>query len=618
MASVLLAGIRHRGPDDEGVARPVPTATLINTRLAIIDLSPAGHQPMFDAPASGQKPNCVVYNGEIYNYPELRRELTELGFEFRSRCDTEAILHAWRAWGDDCVDHMRGMFAICIVDESRGIATLYRDRLGIKPLYVYRHPNGGLVFASEIRAILALGADTISPRANRAALEGYLAQGAVQGYESLIDGIEMLAPATTWRLDLETGRELTRRTYWHLPPRSDAPLSRPQALEQLRSIAREAVAMHLLSDAPLGLFLSGGVDSASILALAAEAATGTLRTLTIGFDAGQFDESADSQVTAGAFGVDHRTIRLSASDVLDGLDAALGAMDSPTVDGFNSYFVSRAARQAGLTVALSGLGGDELFGGYASFADVPRAIAIRQNLLKNAAARVGGAMMRSRLGAKLTETSNRPAEPLAMYLLRRELFLPHERRMLHPLPDGCDEITGVDDALLDELRAEAGALDETNRLSFFELNLYMRHMLLRDADAFSMAAPIEYRVPLLDHRLVEAVFAMPGEWKRPDPRPKPLLLDIVGPRLPEAVWKRSKRGFTFPWGVWLLEHRPLANLARDSAHDAATWRDLGVEPAGVREIWSRFTAGDRRVSALQVLAFVVLRDFAVRHHLRAA
>ena len=618
MASQLLSAIRHRGPDDEGVLSPSANVTLVNTRLAILDLSSAGHQPMSDPPREGRSSAWVIFNGEIYNFRELERQLSSDGFDFRTRTDTEVILASYRRWGGGCVERLRGMFAICIADPDLGLAWLYRDRLGIKPLYIYRPPSGGLVFASELRAILALGSELVDPVVNSAALESFFAQGAVQGEASLVKGIELLAPATALCVDLENGRELKHRTYWHLPANSEPTPVRAGAIEQLGALARDAVKMHLVSDAPLGLFLSGGVDSAALLALATDVEKTTIRTLTVGFDSAAFDESAESRATAAAFAVDNQTIELSAAEILGGLDGGLAAMDQPTVDGLNTYFVSRAAREAGLTVALSGLGGDELFGGYASFLDVPRAVALRRSAFKSACARLGGSVFRTRFGAKLAETLNRPPEMLAMYLLRRELFLPGERRTLHPLPEGADAMTGLDCAMLDHIRTDAGKLDEINRVSLFEIRLYLRHMLLRDADGFSMAAPIEYRVPYLDHELVEAVFALPGAWKRPDPRPKPLLLDLVGSRLPEQVARRRKRGFTFPWGEWFRDFGPLGALARDAAYDSATWRGLAIVPSAVSAIWQRFVSGDRAISPLQLLAFVALRDYAVRNRLRAA
>jgi len=618
MGRRLLAALRHRGPDDEGLEQPSPTVTLVHTRLAVLDVSRSGHQPMADHPRDRGRKNWVVFNGEIFNYHELQAELADAGWPCRTRSDTEVILHAYRAWGIDCVQRFRGMFAIGLVDLDKGISCFYRDRLGIKPLYLYRPPQGGLVFASEIRALLALGPEMVSSYVNPGALESYFAQGAVQGYDALIRGITMLKPGTYLSVDLFTGRELNRKTYWQLPVGPACALKRPAAVERLKSLAREAIRLHLVSDVPIGLFLSGGIDSASIVAIASESNVGSLRTINVGFDVEGFDESGPAAATAAAFGSDHEVLRLTGPDVLAALPAALEAMDQPTVDGMNTYVVSQAARRAGLTVALSGLGGDELFGGYASFTDVPRAVALRRRFAWLPFTRLAGHIKRGRLGPKLAEVLARPSDLLTMYLLRRELFLPHERRALHPLPATSDGETGLDLLLMADIRDRSAGLDDLNRISFFELELYMRHMLLRDADAFSMAAPIEYRVPFLDHQLVELVFSCPGSWKRPDLRPKPLLLDIAGSRLPAAVWQRPKRGFTFPWGTWFAPGGALAPIASEAVHDSDTWRRLGLDPPAIVDIWKRFACGDSRVSPLQLLAFVTLRDFAVRHRLRAA
>jgi asparagine synthase (glutamine-hydrolysing) len=376
--------------------------------------------------------------------------------------------------------------------------------------------------------------------------------------------------------------------------------------------------LRLISDVPLGIFLSGGVDSTALLALGQQLTGGELRTITVGFDVNGFDESASAAATASAFGTRHQTVRLTGQDVLHAMPAVLEAMDQPTVDGTNIYFVSRAARESGLTVALSGLGGDELFGGYATFKDVPRAVRLRRRWAWASKPMRLVPLRRYRSGAKLLEVLERPADPLSMYLLRRELFLPRERRRLQPLPAPSDARTGIPQVLAEELSERSRQLEDTHQVSFFELELYMRHMLLRDADTFSMAAPIEYRVPFLDHELVETAFALPSAWKLPDPRPKPLLLDAVGSQIPAWVWQKPKAGFTFPWRAWFNPGRPLAGMAREAAQDQETWRRLGLHPAGASDTWRRFAARDRSVSPLQVLALVVLRDFASRYRLRAA
>jgi len=284
------------------------------------------------------------------------------------------------------------------------------------------------------------------------------------------------------------------------------------------------------------------------------------------------------------------------------------------VDGTNVLVVSRAAREAGLTVALSGLGADELFGGYASFRDVPRSMRFKRFgrfLPLRAIASLG----QTRGLAKLACVTSR-SDALSLYLLRRELFLPTERRELHPVPEGSDGESGLPVDLLDALRRRAAGLDAETSVSLFELELYMRNMLLRDADVFSMAAPIELRVPFLDHRLVETAFRLPGRWKRADPRQKPLLLDAVGPRLPRQVGTERKRGFTFPWGSWFGSGGPLSELARGAIDDRQVWADLGLDPQGVQAIGDRWWRGDRRISPLQILGFVSLASFTRRHGAR--
>ena len=620
----MLRAIGHRGPDDRGTAAvPAaggPAAVLLQTRLAILDLSPAGHQPMRDhPPGPTARPNWVVFNGEVFNYRDLHPELARAGWPCRSRCDTEVILHAYRAWGEAAVERFRGMFAWCLLDPDRGVAWLCRDRLGVKPLYLFRPASGGLLFASEVRALLAAGPALVPPVVCRAAVESFLAQGAVFGHRSVVRGVELLPSGHSLVVDWG-GKEVRRARYWSLPPPAGAPgADRSAAVAEVADKLREAVRLRLIADVPLGLFLSGGIDSGALASVATEVAGTRLRTISVGFDRAGFDETVVAGRVAVALGTDHSTLTLTGESVLADLPDALAAVDQPTVDGFNTFFVSRAARRAGLTVALSGLGGDELFGGYASFRDVPRAgrwQAAGRLLgpLAPVARRALGASGR-RATAKAAELLARPHEAVHRYLLRRELFLPAERRGLHPLPPEADPHTGLPRDFLRELRDEAAGYDLVNQVSRLELTGYMAHMLLRDSDVFSMANGIELRVPLLDHELVAAVDRMSGRWKQPDPRPKPLLIDAVGPRLPEFVRRLPKKGFTLPWGEWLR------GTARDRAVRAVrhrdVWAGLGFTPDAPARLWDRFEAGDARVSPLGILAFVVLEDFVTRHGLSA-
>jgi asparagine synthase (glutamine-hydrolysing) len=610
----MRRALGHRGPDDrgtevllvDGFSHPV---ILAHNRLAIIDLSPAGHEPMF---REGRH-LALTYNGEIYNFRELRAELERCGETFASATDCEVILAGYRAWGVECVRRMRGMFAWALADSSRRQVWLCRDRLGIKPLYVARPSMGGLLFASEVRALLAAGPNLVRPRASPAAIESFLSQGMVCGFESIVEGVSLLPPATNLVLDWG-GRELERNRYWHLPFRradEENGVDRALAVSELREALREAVRLHLIADVPLGIFLSGGVDSSAIATVASEVHRGGIHTLSVGFDQPEFDETRDASELAHQIGTEHTVLTLTGQELLSDIGHVFAAMDQPTVDGFNTYVVSRAARKANLTVALSGLGGDELFGGYASFRDVPRATAIRRFLPFKLRLPDAAQVLLSRLGgrgaAKAMELFARPPSAVESYLLRRELLLPGERRLLR-----AGKVPRTDRAFVEDV----GELSERNQVSALELNSYMRDMLLRDADVFSMAVGLELRVPLLDHVFVETVVRLPGRWKGPDPRPKPLLLDAVGPSLPSSVPERRKRGFTFPWDAWL--RGPMRDRVSRSLHEEDVWRAIGIAPEAPAQLWTKFVAQHGRVGGLQIMALWVLREYAQRHGLAVA
>ena len=440
----MVASLRHRGPDGEGTAvvtrgAEEPVVGLAQTRLAIIDLSSAGRQPMVDAEARV----TLVYNGEIYNFRELRRELQGLGHAFRTDTDTEVVLRGYLEWGTSVVDRLAGMFAWALADERKGIVWLCRDRLGIKPLYVTRAPRGAVLFASELRSLLSVGDELVPRRLSLRAVEAFLAQGMVCGLASLVDGIELVAPGEWVCLGFD-GRVVEKRQYWRLPFDDTRGGDRREAVERLSSTLRQAVAQHLISDVPLGVFLSGGIDSTAIAILAVESSKSPVSTLAVGFDDKRFDESRVAEETAKRLGTRHTTMTLSGGEVLASVDRVLASMDQPTVDGFNMYFVSRAAHESGLTVALSGLGGDELFGGYASFRDVPRAQRVARLARRlNRHGRLGSLLRLAwgRFGVKARELLKRRDEVASLYLLRRELFLTGDRRAFGPLPEGSDAET---------------------------------------------------------------------------------------------------------------------------------------------------------------------------------
>jgi asparagine synthase (glutamine-hydrolysing) len=618
MLERMRSALGHRGPDDRGIEFVASQAAkypvgLAHTRLSVIDVSPAGHQPMAGTDT------WIVYNGEIYNHLKLRSELSERGVQYRTHSDTETILRAYETWGPAAVDHLHGMFAFCVVDPHRGIVWLCRDRMGQKPIYLARMANGALIFASEVRALLA-GGDGILPReANPSAIVSFLAQGMVCGTSAIADGIRLLPRATTLTTDFD-GKELKVARYWTVPSSPGESIGYGRAVRDVGSALRDSVTEHLLADVPLGLFLSGGIDSTALATVATEVTTAKIHTITIGFDDPEADESADAEAVARELGTEHRTVRLGGDEMLADVDEVFRAMDQPTVDGFNTYFVSRAARRAGLTVAVSGVGGDELFGGYASFRDVPRAVHIarvarRISFAAPLLARMAG-MAGGRLGIKAAEMISRQPDALGAYLLRRELFLERERRELCATSAGTEPATGVPLSVLDDLRSLVDGRDMTNTVSRLELGLYMSDMLLRDADVFSMASGLELRAPLLDDRVVEVASRMPGRWKRMRRYPKALLVDAAGPRLPRRVVGRPKRGFAFPWDPWL--RGPLQSRAQRALDHGDLWRAIGLAPDAPSHLWERFCKRDPRVVALQVVALWVLAEYVSRTGLRVS
>ncbi len=584
----MMQAMIPRGPDDAGYSevrlREGGRLWLGSRRLAILDLSAEGHQPMRDLQTS----NVLAYNGEIYNFRELRRELEKQGCLFRSQCDTEVLLLGYRVWGVDVVERLRGMFAFALWDEAHQSLLLVRDRLGIKPLY-FAEPDGGLVFASELCALLASG---LVPRElDTTGLDSLLRFGAVQEPATMVRGARLL-PAGHWLRWTRAGSRLER--YWSLPAGvTTNGTARAEVVEEMHSTLAHAVRMRLVSDVPVGVFLSGGRDSSVVATLAAEA--GPVKTFNVTFAEREFAEGAQARRVAEQIGAEHHELTLSQADLLADLPHALQAMDQPTADGVNTYFVSRATKQAGVTVALSGLGGDELFAGYRSFRMVPR---------MEQAARILPRWARS-LAAGVADSSFFPsrraaAGKLAAWLrgedgfhhpfyVSRLLLTPGEvARLLQP-----EQVLNVDFSLYGGEVAECDRLlathDAVNQVSCLELGVYLRNTLLRDTDCMSMAHSLEVRVPLIDHLLAEQVLRMPGAWKLNGHGPKPLLLAALRRPLPEEVLRQPKRGFEFPWTHWLR-----GELRRELEHSL-------VEPCPalapvldwprVRAYWENFLEG---------------------------
>ena len=557
----------HRGPDDEGYLSGGPLA-LGMRRLSIIDLE-GGHQPIFNEDGSVG----VVLNGEIYNFRELRKQLTDRGHSFRSRSDSEVVAHAYEEWGPECVDHLRGMFAFAVYDrrisqegsdgESGGRLFLARDRLGIKPLYYYQDQQR-LLFASEVRTLLASGA--VPGKLSHAALESYLLFGSVSEPMTLIDGVLSLPPGH--RMTIALGGQTAAakpESYWNIAEhgrgrRGDtetgrhgrhgdaeirrtlqvtvigASLIQSAASHQVRELLEESVRQHLIADVPVGVFLSSGIDSTSLAALASREVAG-VHTFTVAFPEAEFSEAAIARRTAEKFGTTHQELMLSGDDLLARLGEAVGALDQPSMDGINTYFVSWGARQAGLKVALSGLGGDEVFGGYSTFRRTPHyqkitvagkpsaeRAGVRQWLPRSLAREQ--ATVRGDATRKLAALWADPESLPHPYFFGRTLFTP---RQVTELMKG-DKTERRDLPWwnwLAESVEQTDHRDAFTAVSWMETRSYLVSTLLRDTDSMSMAHSLEVRVPFLDHLLVEFVAALPETLKRHNGTPKGLLVDAL-------------------------------------------------------------------------------------------
>lgn len=588
--------LAHRGPDDHGtviVREQVPEAVEIglgNRRLAILDLSPLGHQPMQD-PETG---NWIVHNGEVYNFREVRAKLEREGVRFQSQSDTEVVLKAYGRWGETCLDEFRGMFAFAIWDAQRHRLFVARDPMGIKPLY-YAQAGPYFLFASEIRTLLETG--LVPRKVDEAGLLGYLTFGSVYEPATWIEGIRALPPGNFLTWERGTIRE---QPYWDLNTSAASGdsarggASREALQESVYAAVDESVRMQLVSDVPVGVFLSGGIDSSSLVGILSRSGVRP-STFSIVFREAEFSEAEHSRAVAKCFQTDHHEITVSQDKVLEAIPAAIAAMDQPTVDGINTYFVSQQARAAGVKVALSGLGGDELFAGYSNFSTVPRMERFSEtwqhvpgSLRAAAASAFVGLRSKNDQNRKLAALLRENGRLVHPYFLTRMLFTPGQRECLSK---GANrQISERFEGSLRDRLAVAKTFDPVNRVSYLESRCYMLNTLLRDSDFMSMAHGLEVRVPLIDHRLAEQAMRLPGTWKINKAEPKPLLVGALRGALPDSIVHRPKRGFTLPFERWVRQAlRPEVEGALRMIQNGPLGGELSAEAA--RAVWNDFESG---------------------------
>ncbi len=588
--------LAHRGPDADGIFLS-EDVVLGHRRLSIIDLSDASNQPFREQ----SDRYTIVYNGELYNFKEIKARLSD--YPFLTDCDTEVVLAAYMKWGADCLQYFNGMFAFAVWDEEKKELFIARDRLGIKPLY-YSYADSALIFSSEMRALMSSG--LVKKKVRKESVVDFLRYQTVHSPHTILEGVKVLPSGHYFRVQ-DNEHEITQ--YWDASwSRTEMPsMSHEQVKKKTKELLYESVERRTIADVPFGAFLSGGIDSSAIVGLMSQSMDTQVSTFSVTFAEEEFSEAKYARQIAEKFNTAHTEIQLSPEEFLKDLPHSLKSMDHPSGDGPNTYVISKATKAAGITMALSGLGGDELFAGYELFrtcADLNekrwltsfpkvlrRGVGLGLNTLKPS--------IRSR---KINELLKLDATTL-------DYVYPMMRRVL--LDQEIDSLIKNGSKMKDPVRQLAEEMGPSNKnlpflsqVSVLELSTYMQHVLLRDSDQMSMAHALEVRVPFLDHNLVEFALAIDDSVKYPH-TPKKLLTDALGEMLPDSIVNRPKMGFTFPWDSWMRNE--LFDLC-DKAIDSLKRRDLMSEQ-GIDELWKKFLNRDPNVSYSRIWPLVVLETW---------
>jgi len=575
----------HRGPDGGGLFTD-PGVGLGHRRLSIIDLA-AGAQPLFNEDQSV----VVVFNGEIYNFQELAAELQARGYRFHTRCDTEVIVNGWREWGESCVDHFRGMFAFAVYDRREHTLFLARDRLGIKPLY-YAEAGNRLVFGSELKAVMAYPG--VSRDLDPHAIDDYFTLGYVPEPRSIYAGVKKLRPGHS--LTVRRGAPLSPRQYWDLDFTRRVRGTEEAIAQELIERLKEAVKIRMIADVPLGAFLSGGVDSSAVVAMAAQISDQPVNTCSIGFDVGDFDETEFARQVAERYHTRHDT-KTVATDDFDLIDRLSGMFDEPFADSsaIPTFRVCELARRT-VTVALSGDGGDELFAGYKRYQWQMTEQMLRGRLGSGGARAMGGiaGLFRSLAGGRVAAAAEtlRSAgdDPVTSYLRTIGTL---DRAGRHSLYSRAmrSSLQGYDAAqVLQSVFDEAPADDHLSRLQYLDYKTYLPGDILTKVDRTSMAVALEARVPIIDHEFVEWASGIEPAMRLKGREGKYIFKKALEPHLPQDVLYRSKKGFAVPLGNWFrgpLKERLNADLVNGTLVKSGLF-----ERDEVKRLVSRHQDGD--------------------------
>lgn len=602
IVSKMNTVLSHRGPDNAGIWEG-DNLCLGHRRLSIIDLSEESNQPFF----SSDRRYVIVYNGELYNYRELKLELQRAAhgtdvtpYFFKTQSDTEVVLAAYIRWGNKCLDYFNGMYAFAIYDTVKKKLIVARDRVGVKPLYYY-YGEAGFIFSSEMRAIIHAGIKSF--KLNKDVIAEYTMYQTVHAPNTIVKGIKILMPGHI----LEYENEKPSVSCYYSPdkiPSSSADLSYPEICKQVHELLAQSVQRRLVADVPFGAFLSGGIDSSAVVGLMSQLSTEKIQTFNVSFDESEFSESSYAKLIAKKFNTQHHEIKLSPADFLKTLPEALHATDSPGGDGPNTYIVSRATKQAGITMALSGIGGDELFAGYDVF---KRMAALEKKSWLNAVP----LMVRKAAGyaikkQKKSVGGNKIQELLGQnkinfqsaYPLSRSLFTETELRKLLR----SENQTATVQQLVSTIPQVENHL--LSAVSIAEIKTYLQNILLRDTDQMSMAVALEVREPFLDYKLLEFVLGIEDKHKYPQ-TPKKLLTDSLGDLLPDEIVNRPKMGFTLPWQFW-LKHE-LKSFCEKNIFEFSNRSFCNT--LAVQNLWNRFLSGDKTVGWSRIWHLVMLNNW---------
>jgi asparagine synthase (glutamine-hydrolysing) len=588
----ITDSMSHRGPDADGFYVK-DEVSLGHRRLSIIDLSTVANQPMPDY--TGRY--WLIFNGEIYNFKEVKKKLPD--YQYQTQGDSEVILAAYSKWGADCLNHFAGMFTFAIWDEQEHSLFIARDRMGVKPMYYFVNDEF-LLFASEVRALLQSG---LIPRKTepRAIYEFFHYQSVSHPY-SIIQGVLQLGAGSY--MIVKYGKVEIKK-YWDIAGnKTDFDFRNKSRVQgHLHHLLQQSVQRRLVSDVPLGAFLSGGIDSSAVVGLMAELSAAPVNTFTIGFEEKEFDESQYANIIAKKFNTNHTSVALNPGVFLQELQNALDSMDTPSGDGVNTYVVSKKIKASGLTVALSGVGGDELFAGYPFF---NRYLQLRKwkpawhagGPIRSLASKFligNGSLTKDRLKQLLQSDNCSIAE-----------FYPVFRQILSPsMIDKASLLVQEEQTAVETtLRAQEKNIELfplLSQVSIAEYLGYTQHTLLKDTDQMSMAVSLEVREPFFDHELIEFVLAIPDAIKNPV-YPKSLLVESLGTLLPKEIVHRKKQGFLFPWNMWMKNE--LRSFCEQHIQNLCQRNFIKAD--AVFSNWKKFLKGDHSVRWMELWLFVIL------------